>query len=175
MFARVKKIRGHNHLQIVESYRVPSSGKIKQRMILDVGRYCSLYEALLRMPRDLNNARRRAAKLRKEYEILCVSDLPRYTLHRGVRQARAARKEARELEHRLDKLLELVNANQELETQGGPLDKVLERKDAVPRGGMSRHCSDTAALHFKAHSSYSKTLQPEMALTICALAVEHYI
>jgi chromosome segregation ATPase len=57
MFARVKKGRKAEYLQIVENYR--DGGKVRQRLVLYVGHYNSIDDALHRMPRELRNWRTR--------------------------------------------------------------------------------------------------------------------
>ena len=56
MFARVKKSRGSEYLQIVENYR--DGDRVRQRMVLYVGHYSSIGDALKRMPRDVGRMRR---------------------------------------------------------------------------------------------------------------------
>jgi hypothetical protein len=50
VFARVKQSRNGEYLQIVESYR--DEGRVRQRMVLYVGHYNSVADALERMPKD---------------------------------------------------------------------------------------------------------------------------
>jgi len=57
VFARVKKSRHEQYLQIVENYR--EGGKVRQRMVLYVGHYGSIEEALRLMPQELRRWRRR--------------------------------------------------------------------------------------------------------------------
>jgi hypothetical protein len=51
MFARVKTSRGEEYLQIVENYR--DAGRVQQRLVLYVGHYESIDDALQRMPKEL--------------------------------------------------------------------------------------------------------------------------
>lgn len=60
MFARVKKSRGGEYLQVVENYR--EGGKVRQRLVLYVGHYKSVGDALERMPRDISYLRGRATR-----------------------------------------------------------------------------------------------------------------
>ncbi len=60
MFARVKKSRGGEYLQIVENYR--EGGKVRQRLVLYVGHYASVGDALERMPREITYLRGRATR-----------------------------------------------------------------------------------------------------------------
>ena len=55
MFTRVKESRNGEYLQIVENYR--DEGRVRQRMVLYVGRYDSIDVALHRMPGELRNWR----------------------------------------------------------------------------------------------------------------------
>lgn len=63
MFARVKQTRDGEYLQIVENYR--DGGKVRQRMVLYVGRYNSLGDALERMPNELRVWRGQATRATK--------------------------------------------------------------------------------------------------------------
>ncbi len=60
MFARVKKSRGGEYLQIVENYR--EGGKVRQRLMLYVGHYESVGDALESMPREISYLRGRATR-----------------------------------------------------------------------------------------------------------------
>jgi hypothetical protein len=51
LFARVKQSRNGEYLQVVENYR--EDGKVRQRMVLYVGRYDGVADALELMPRDV--------------------------------------------------------------------------------------------------------------------------
>jgi hypothetical protein len=61
MFARVKESRNGEYLQIVENYR--DEGRVRQRMVLYVGHYESIDDALHRMPRELRNWRSRRTRI----------------------------------------------------------------------------------------------------------------
>ena len=61
MFARVKESRNGEYLQIVENYR--DEGRVRQRMVLYVGHYESIDDALHRMPGDLRNWRARRTRI----------------------------------------------------------------------------------------------------------------
>ncbi len=63
MFARVKTSRWNEYLQIVENYR--AEGRVRQRLVLYVGPYGSLAEALAIMPKLLRDARARATRAEK--------------------------------------------------------------------------------------------------------------
>jgi hypothetical protein len=61
MFARVKESRNGEYLQIVENYR--DEGRVRQRMVLYVGHYDSIDDALHRMPGELRNWRARRTRI----------------------------------------------------------------------------------------------------------------
>ena len=61
MFTRVKEIRRNDYLQIVENYR--DGDRVRQRLVLYVGRYDSIDEALHRMPAELRNWRARRTRI----------------------------------------------------------------------------------------------------------------
>ncbi len=63
MFARVKQSRNGEYLQVVESYR--EGAKVRQRVVLYVGHYGSVEDALERMPKDLRYLRGRATRAEK--------------------------------------------------------------------------------------------------------------
>src|SRR5215208_1459657 len=68
MFTRVKESRRNDYLQIVQNYR--DGDRVRQRLVLYVGRYDSIDEALHQMPGDLRNWRARRTRMPKiaEYE-----------------------------------------------------------------------------------------------------------
>jgi hypothetical protein len=61
MFTRVKEIRQNDYLQIVQNYR--DGDKVRQRLVLYVGRYDRIDDALHRMPGDLRNWRARRTRI----------------------------------------------------------------------------------------------------------------
>ena len=61
MFARVKQSRNSEYLQIVQNYR--DEGRVRQRMVLYVGPYDSVADALERMPKELRLWRVRLTRL----------------------------------------------------------------------------------------------------------------
>jgi hypothetical protein len=63
MFTRVKEIRQNDYLQIVQNYR--DGDRVRQRLVLYVGRYDSIDDALRRMPKDLRNWRTRRTRITK--------------------------------------------------------------------------------------------------------------
>src|SRR5919107_629684 len=67
MFARVKESRNGEYLQIVENYR--DEGRVRQRMVLYVGHYDSIDDALHRMPGELRNWRARRTRIAGHEEV----------------------------------------------------------------------------------------------------------
>ncbi len=68
MFVRKKRaVRGNDFYQLVENYR--ENGKHRQRMLVHLGEYSSVGEALKQGPKDLQSLRRRATRAREDYEI----------------------------------------------------------------------------------------------------------
>src|SRR3712207_5436573 len=105
MFARVKQVRQGRHdeyLQIVENYR--DGGRVRQRLVMYVGHYSSIEEALKLMPKDRTRAHRRATEAEQMAE-----SVPRYQP-----RARALREEADRLAERLEALRRLVEAHPDL-------------------------------------------------------------
>jgi hypothetical protein len=66
VFARVKKSRDSEYLQIVENYR--DGDRVRQRLVLYVGHGDSLEDALKWMPRDVGRLRCRATRSERFYE-----------------------------------------------------------------------------------------------------------
>jgi hypothetical protein len=115
VFARIKESRNSDYLQIVENYR--EGEKVRQRMVLYVGPYGSVDEALERMPRDIGDSRRRAAKLEKAYEVMYGASVGDEVEKHGAqlkRQAERERREAEDLGSRLEALKRLVQENPDL-------------------------------------------------------------
>ena len=97
MFVKAKQSRNGDYLQVVENYR--DAGKVGQRVVLYVGRYESLDDALERMPKDLRYLRghpTRAENLRADEE------------------AQAFRRAAEVLAERLEALRGLVHDHPDL-------------------------------------------------------------
>ena len=67
MFARVKRSRHDEYLQIVENYR--DGDRVRQRMVLYVGPYWSIDSALKGMARDLKRMRRTGDAQREADEL----------------------------------------------------------------------------------------------------------
>jgi hypothetical protein len=75
MFTRPKESRRNDYLQIVENYR--DGDRVRQRLVLYVGRYDSIDDALHRMRRDLRNWRSRRTRIagHEEFSRKEVEDL----------------------------------------------------------------------------------------------------
>jgi hypothetical protein len=101
MFARVKKGRKAEYLQIVENYR--DGGKVCQRLVLYVGHYNSIDDALHRMPRELRNWRTRRTRIADDEftggEVEHLNDLIKATDER-LQALRALAKEHPEVVER---------------------------------------------------------------------------
>ncbi len=102
MFARVKKSRGTEYLQIVENYREGS--KVRQRLVLYVGHYTSIDNALQYMPRD--NA--------LQYMPREVSALRARATRAGQVESGSLREEAEETAARLEALRRLLKEHPEI-------------------------------------------------------------
>jgi hypothetical protein len=61
MFTRLKESRRNDYLQIVENYR--DGDRVRQRLVLYVGRYDSIDDALHRMRRNLRDWRSRRTRI----------------------------------------------------------------------------------------------------------------
>jgi hypothetical protein len=100
MFARVKNSGMGEWLQIVENYR--DGDRIRQRLVLYVGHYDSLENALKLMPRDVGSLRRRATHSERDYENVlrgASSEKDKaWFRERAERDRRAAEKLAAKLE-----------------------------------------------------------------------------
>jgi predicted RNase H-like nuclease (RuvC/YqgF family) len=106
MFARVKQVRQGVHdeyLQIVENYR--DGGRVRQRLVMYVGHYSSIEEALKLMPKDRARMRRRATEAEQMAE-----ESPREYQDR----ARVLREEAESFAEKLEALRTLVNEHPNL-------------------------------------------------------------
>ena len=68
MFARVKKSREEEYLQIIETYR--DSGEVRQRVVMYVDHYARVGAALERMPKELRYLRGKATKFEKHAATL---------------------------------------------------------------------------------------------------------
>jgi len=60
MFTAVKQSRNGEYLQVCENYR--DAGRVRQRLILYVGPYPSVDDALVNMPKEIKNLRTQATK-----------------------------------------------------------------------------------------------------------------
>ena len=102
MFARVKRSRHDEYLQIVENYR--DGGRVRQRLVIYVGHYSSIEEALRLMPKSLPWMRRRATEAEQMAEVS-----PRYQDRARVRRA-----EAESIAEKLEALRKLVDEHPNL-------------------------------------------------------------
>ena len=103
MFARVKKSRREDYLQIVESYR--DSGKVRQRVVLYIGHYTSVGDALELIPKELRYLRRRANEAEKH---AATSGL-------DPKEAELARRRVDDLAAKLDALRRLLAEHPDLQ------------------------------------------------------------
>jgi hypothetical protein len=67
VFTRVKETRDNEYLQIVENYR--DGDRVRQRMVLYVGRYASIDSALKGMAGDLKRIKRADGDQREADEL----------------------------------------------------------------------------------------------------------
>jgi hypothetical protein len=98
MFTRVKESRRNGYLQIVENYR--DGDRVRQLLVLYVGRYDSIDDALHRMPRDLRTWRARRTRITRipgheEFARKEVEDL-NYLIEGTDRRLQALRALAKE-------------------------------------------------------------------------------
>ena len=98
MFTRVKEIRRNDYLQIVENYR--DGDRVRQRLVLYVGRYDSIDDALHWMPGELRNWRARRTRITRiagheEFARKEVEDLT-YLIEGTDRRLQALRALAKE-------------------------------------------------------------------------------
>ena len=106
MYARTKRSRNGQYLQIVESRRV--DGQPRQRLVLYVGHYTSVEQALAQMPKELAATRREATKWKRIVE--------QHTDSNGAIRAHAIslQKAAEDKAERLRRLRALVEQQPEL-------------------------------------------------------------
>ncbi len=62
-YVRKKRVGGREYHQLVESHRV--NGQPRQKVLVHLGRYATVEEALVGLPREIENARRYAELLRR--------------------------------------------------------------------------------------------------------------
>ncbi len=110
MFARVKESRNEEYLQIVENYR--DAGRVRQRMVMYVGHYDSIDQALEVMPQKVATARRHATAKENAYEA--VRGYQNDWTHRLRQRSVLARSEATALASKLDSLRRLVEGHPDL-------------------------------------------------------------
>lgn len=101
-YVRRKKVGGYSYYQIVENRRV--EGAPRQKVLLHLGGYSSVAEALREWPEDIEIARRAAEEARENHETYAPIRSGRSHLKEEARHLRRARK----LQEKLDLLRELV-------------------------------------------------------------------
>ncbi len=106
MFTMVKQSRNGEYLQLAENYR--DQARVRQRLVLYVGPYQSVDEALVNMPKEIKNLRSEATR-RERSDLTAV----------GLQGAQAAmiaelRDEAEQKAARLARLRELCEANPQM-------------------------------------------------------------
>lgn len=123
MFYRRKR---EGYGQIIETFR--EDGKVKQRVILYVGHYGTIGDALFEMPKEVTYLRGQATRQERHAEMFQVHPSAseevqeEYRKMREVadRKAQAVRQRADDLARRLDKLRELVTTNPSLRSDRTP-------------------------------------------------------
>jgi hypothetical protein len=96
MFYRRKR---EGYGQIIETYR--DEGKVKQRVILYVGHYKTIEDALFTMPKDVTFLRRQATQRERHAEMIQIHPT-------ASEEAQEECRKVRELAHRLEELRNLV-------------------------------------------------------------------
>jgi hypothetical protein len=99
VFTRIKKSRHGEYLQIVENYR--DGERVRQRLVMYVGHYASLEDALAKMPRERADRRRQATKAERVAALYPHNDAL-------SEQARVLREEAAGYGRKLGELRTLV-------------------------------------------------------------------
>jgi hypothetical protein len=140
MFARVKQSRQDEYLQIVENYR--DGGRVQQRLVMYVGHYSSIEEALKRMPKFRAWMRRRATEAEQMAEVS-----PRYQ-----DRARVRREEAESIAEKLEALRKLVDEHPNLierdreraeRHRQREADRARKRRETLRRSDQHKVLSDT--------------------------------
>jgi hypothetical protein len=109
MFTMVKKSRNGEYLQVCQNYR--DAGRVRQRLILYVGPYQSVEEALTSLPREVKNLRTQATKReRADYP----ADAPDWLPDARAAMIAELRDEADQKAARLARLRELCEANPQM-------------------------------------------------------------
>jgi len=67
-YVRMKKVKGSEYYQLVESHRV--DGKPRQKVLVHLNKHPTVDAALKSWPKDIRNLRRRAKRASDEYEAL---------------------------------------------------------------------------------------------------------
>ena len=140
MFVRVKQSRQGEYLQIVENYR--DGGRVRQRLVMYVGHYSSIEEALKLMPKTRTWMRRRATEAEQMAE-----GSPREYQDR----ARVRREEAESIAEKLEALKTLVNEHPNLierdrerveRHRQREADRARKRREALRRSDQHKVLSD---------------------------------
>ena len=106
-YVRMKKVKGSEYYQLVESHRV--DGKPRQKVLVHLNKHTTVDAALKSWPKEIENLRRRAKRASDEYE-----DLPEWLkgkrLYKKKRDfARVDMRQADALRVKLRKLRDLRN------------------------------------------------------------------
>jgi predicted RNase H-like nuclease (RuvC/YqgF family) len=140
VFARIKKSRQGEYLQIVENYR--DGGRVRQRLVMYVGHYSSIEEALKLMPKDRAQMRRRAT----EAEQMAVGSPRKYQ-----DRARVLREEVESFAEKLEALRTLVNEHPNLierdrarveRHRQREADRARKRRETLRRSDQHKVLSD---------------------------------
>ena len=105
MFARVKESRNDEYLQIVENYR--DAGRVRQRLVMYVGHYDSIEDALHDLPNRRRRVRGQATKAERGAQHLIGG-------HASRERARRLREEADQTAEKYERLQQLVTEHPEL-------------------------------------------------------------
>jgi hypothetical protein len=138
VFTRIKQSRDSEYLQVVEAYR--DGGKPRQRMVLYVGHYESLDQAMDRMRHELTQLRRRAtmAERRHQEQVEFYASygegarkdkIVQERLAQLKEEAEQARRAVEWLERKLEEIRNLVAHNPKLLEQDRERVKRLERQE----------------------------------------------
>lgn len=107
MFTMVKQSRNGEYLQVCQNYR--DAGRVRQRLILYVGGYPSVDDALQAMPNEVKSLRAKATRASK-----AEADMPEFLKGAKVEEVGTLRQEADQKAERLERLRQLVEKNPEM-------------------------------------------------------------
>jgi hypothetical protein len=142
MFARVKQGRKAEYLQIVENYR--DDGKVRQRLILYVGPYESIQDALERMPGHVREAKAHATRMENHpFDTVRAEVGPRARAHANSMAARLERlrelaKEHPEMLEREQARLERHRERKRIQVERAAAERETRRKQAAERREANR-------------------------------------